>query len=373
MLLWQYKQPVEIFFHTGFAESLAGFLAERGFRKGLLVCDGFFRQNGLAEQYLAASGGRLVAAFSDIQPNPTLENADKCMEAMAEAGADFALALGGGSAIDCAKLACALSGSGVTTYEAHRNAKPLPARGLPLVAMPTTAGTGSEVTNVSVMTDEQRGIKWSLMGDALYPRVAVIDPSLTLSLPPSVTASTGFDVIAHALEGFWSKNHQPVCDAMALEAARLALLSLPEAYRDGGSLPARSRMCEASVLAGLAFLLPRTAGAHACSYPLTNIYKMPHGEACAFTLAAFARINAAAEGGRLNGFAQKLGFPDAIGMADHLDEMKKTLGLKCSLADASIDKADLPELSRLSRHPLLDNNPVSMNDDDMLAMYQSLA
>ena len=154
--------------------------------------------------------------------------------------------------------------------------------------------------------------------------MVLIDPTLTLSVPPKVTASTGMDVLPHALEGFWSKNHLPICDALALHAADLVLRFLPQAYHHGEDIVAREKMCEAAVIAGLAFSLPKTAASHACSFPLTSIYGLPHGEACAFTLGALCRINSKAENGRLNIFAKKLGLTDAEELAIQIDMLKKT-------------------------------------------------
>jgi len=373
MSAWQYKQPVEILFKTGFLAEIGRFLEERRFKNGLLICDEFFISNGKADEIIAESNGRLTGIFSDIRPNPTIGNVDACIKTVEDANAEFAVAFGGGSVIDCAKIACLLAKSNVPAALVHKGDAALPASGIPLIAIPTTAGTGSEVTGVSVLTDDTKGIKAPIAGDALYPKIAIIDPVQTISLPASVTAATGMDVLAHALESFWSKNHQPICDALAIEAARLTLEALPVAFRDGSNLQARTSMCEASLIAGLAFAVPKTAGAHACSFRLTNIYNMPHGEACAFTLAAFTRINSEAESGRLHWFAEKLGFADAYKLADHIDKMKNEMGLKTTLSQAGISVSDLPALAEKCRHPNLNNNPVTMSDNDVIAMFKTLA
>ena len=373
MYTWRYQQPVEIVFESGITQKLKGFLQERNLpQKGILVCDSYFVDSGLAAELTALCGDRLAGVFSDIKPNPSVKNVQDCAAAMAVCGAEFAVVIGGGSAIDCAKMACAIAKNGGNAAKILAGEEQLPSDGFPLIAVPTTAGTGSEVTGVSVLDDPERGVKAPVVGNALYPKIALIDPELTLSMSPYTTAATGMDALSHALEAFWSKNHLPVCDALALEAARKILNALPIAYKDGANYEARAEMCEASVLAGLAFAVPRTAGVHACSFPLTNRFGLSHGEACAFTLDTFTRINANAENGRVQHFARQLGFEGAEWLAEHIAGLKRDMGLKLTLAKAGIDQKDLPELVQLSRHPNLLNNPVEMTDEKLMKLYMSL-
>lgn len=365
--------PVEICFEGGCVERLGQILEARGYRNGVLVCDSFFQKNGMADEVIALSGGRLVRAFSEIRPNPTVENVDACAQVMREVGADFAVAMGGGSTMDCAKAACAICRTGDSIRDYHTGGKPLdPQKGIDLIAVPTTAGTGSEVTWVAVLSDEEKKLKAPLGNKMLLPKLALIDYRLTLGIPRPVTASTGVDVLSHALEGFWSVNHQPICDATALQAARTVFEYLPRAYEDGRDEKAREEMSKASLLAGLAFGHPLTTGSHACSFPLTNRYHVPHGEACAFTLDYFARLNAECENGRLHGFARACGFPDAYAMADRIAELKRALGLRTTLRELGIPEADIPSLSEASMHPNMRNNPVKMDVAMVEGMYRSL-
>jgi alcohol dehydrogenase class IV len=372
MMEWTYAQPVKLFFGAGRAKSLAKILSDFNLTDGLLVADPIFTKTGLVPQIIDYSQGRLVAVFSNITPNPTVKEVDDCAALIRERKIRFVVALGGGSSLDCAKAAASVCMTSDSIAEYHSGGKKFGKERIPLLALPTTSGTGSEVTPVAVLSDPERGIKAPLSSDNFYPVAAVIDPSLTLTAPPAVTASTGMDVLSHALEGFWSKNHQPICDAMALHAAQLAFEYLLTAYKDGNNLEAREKMSEASLTAGLAFGLPKTAGVHACSFPLTNIYHMPHGEACAFTLDAFIKINAGAEDGRLHKFAKMLGFNDAYQMADRTLELKKKMNLKITLKDAGIREDELDELANLSRHPNMLNNPVAMDVKSILKMYSGL-
>ena len=366
---WYYTQPVDILFETGSIKKLAGIAREHGWKKGVLICDPFFRQSGFAEKIIGLSGGAIAAVYSDITPNPHVDEVDTCATLLKKTGADFAVSLGGGSSLDCAKAACAVAVNGGSARDYHTGGKKIEKRGLPLIAVPTTAGTGSEVTCVAVLSDPEKGVKGPIANPLLYPSLALIDPELTLSVPKKVTASTGLDVISHAIEGFWSKGHQPVCDALALHAAKLAFDNILGAYEHGDDLTARENMCEASVIAGLAFTLPKTAASHACSFPLTSVYGLPHGEACAFTLDVLCTINAPAEGGRLNGFARARGFSNAAGMGRRITEIKHRTGMRCTLAEAGIKEEDLPDLAKRCHHPNMLNNPVELDDAAIIDMF----
>jgi alcohol dehydrogenase len=369
---WTYSQPVKIIFGNNKTEDLYNIFNSLHLKRGILICDPIFKSNGLMDKVLNYSGGILVETFHDITPNPTVDSVDACAAIMREKNIEFAVALGGGSSLDCAKAACSVCKTPYSIVDFHSGSKKLGSEHLPLIAIPTTSGTGSEVTPVAVLSNPHNGTKAPLVSDNFFPDYAIIDPTLTLTVPAHITASTGMDVLSHALEGFWSVNHQPICDAMAIHAANLVFKHLLPAYEDGGNLEAREKMSEASLMAGLAFGLPKTAGSHACSFPLTNIYHIPHGEACAFTLDAFTRINAEGEGGRLHEFAQTIGFKDAFEMADRILEMKKLMKLKVTLKDAGIYEKDLEELAKLSQHPNMLNNPVKMTVESTLEMYKNL-
>ena len=249
----------------------------------------------------------------------------------------------------------------------------MPQEHLPIIAVPTTAGTGSEVTCVSVLTNRALGKKAPIVSDGFFPSVAIIDPELTYSVPPHVTASTGMDVLSQAIEGYWSKGHQPICDACAIHAAPLVFKYLPIAVAEPDNAEARQKMCEASVIAGLAFTLPKTTSSHACSFPLTNIHGIPHGEACGLTLDWFARINKDAQHGRVQEFARAIGFENVDAMADAIHELKVKVGLRTGLKDLNLNAEQIADLVRISRHPNLYNNPVEITDEMLQDMYEHLA
>lgn len=371
---WDYMQPVKIYFGKGRVREIKKIAQELGVKRGLLVASPFFFRSGLAEKIMQESAGMLTASFGDISPNPDVTEVDECAEVIRKNNIGFVVALGGGSPMDCAKAAASVALTGDSIRKYYGTGISLPREHLPLIAIPTTAGTGSEVTCVSVLSDHVNGKKAPIVSDGFYPEAAIVDPELTYTMPPEVTAGTGIDVLSHALEGYWSKGHQPVCDALAVHAAQLVFRYLYRAYQNPEDEEAREKMCEASVTAGLAFTLPKTTSSHACSFPLTNIYHIPHGEACGLTLDYFTRINARGTGGeRVEILAKSLGFSDADAMADEIYALKKKTGLRCDLKDLKLSEDQIEELVRISRHPNLYNNPVEITDEMLDEMYRSLA
>jgi alcohol dehydrogenase len=274
--------------------------------------------------------------FSEVEPNPTVSSVDKLSEAINAHSADVVIALGGGSALDCAKAACSVAVQGGPTSRYHSGGEKLDGRHLPLIALPTTAGTGSEVTPVAVLDDPEKGVKTPLIYDNFFPKVALIDPELTFTMPPKVTAATGFDALSHAIEGYWSKNHQPICDLMALEAVRLFFRHFPAVLDDSGNREAREGMSMTALLGGLAFSQPKNAAVHACSYPLSSKYHLAHGVACAMTLDHFVRFNGEEMGERGDALARAAGLKDMEALADAIADLKSRSGLPVKLSEAGV-------------------------------------
>lgn len=373
---WEFNLPVKLVFGSGKRSDLAKYIDEIGGSRGVLVCGNSFCKNGVADEFLSLGGGKIVEIFSDIRPNPTTDNVNDCVRLMREVDADFAVALGGGSPMDCCKAACAIVRGDDNIEPYHSLGKPISAKeAIPMIAVTTTSGTASEVTNISVLTDINQNLKQPMNDPAMYPKIAVIDPELTLTVPPQVTASTGLDVLSHAIESYWSTLNQPICSACSIYAARLVFEWLEKAYTEPENLTAREKMAEASIVAGVAFSHPRTTGSHACSFPLTNIYGIPHGEACAFTLDYFVKFNAkhADSDGRLDALAKDCGFDSAYEMADEISAMKKRMGMRSRLSEIGCTSDEqIAELTKKSMSMLMKRNPIELSESDIGEMYNKL-
>ena len=373
---WEFNLPVKLVFGNGKRHNLSTYIDEIGGKQGVLVCGKSFVKNGVADAFVNHSNGRIKAVFSDIRPNPTTDNVDDCVKLIREINADFAVALGGGSPMDCCKAACAIAKGNDVIRSYHSEGKPVAAEeAIPMIAFSTTSGTASEVTNISVLTDVEKNLKNPMNDPAMYPKIAVIDPELTLSVPKQITASTGLDVLSHAIESYWSTLNQPVCTACSIYSARLVFEWLEKAYNEPDNLEAREKMAEASIVAGVAFSHPRTTGSHACSFPLTNIYGLPHGEACAFTLDYFIKFNAdnADKDGRITALAKDLGFDSPYAMAEEISAMKERMGMKSRLSQIGCKTEEqIFELTEKSMSMLMERNPIALTKENIYEMYKNL-
>lgn len=373
---WEFNLPVKIVFGSGKRAEIEKYIDETGGTCGVLVCSASVAKRGVANEFIKNSGGKIKEIFTDIRPNPTTDNVDSCAELMRSCNADFAVALGGGSPMDCCKAAAAIARGSGKIAEYHTSGRPVnAAEAIPMIAFPTTSGTASEVTNISVLTDTAKGLKAPMNDPAMYPKIAIIDPELTLSVPPAVTASTGLDVLSHAIESYWSTLNQPLCSACSVYAAKLVFKYLEKAYNEPNNLEAREKMAQASITAGVAFSHPRTTGSHACSFPLTNLYGVPHGEACAFTLDYFVKFNAdnADENGRIAAFARECGFKNAYEMANEISAMKKRMGMRSRLSEIGCTSDEqIAELTEKIMSMLMERNPIALSKQNILEMYRAL-
>lgn len=357
-----YSQPVKIHFGVGAFEKLGEVLESLSLSRCVLVCGRHFAPTA---QELDEKSGRICAVFSAVEQNPQLSGVEETVRLAREHNADAVIGVGGGSSIDTAKFAAAVALGEGNAIDYYRG-KAFPEKRLAIIAVPTTAGTGSEVTQVSVISHAAE--KKTINNPAFMPTAAIVDPMLSSTVPPRTTMNTGLDALAHALEGYWSRNHQPISDLMAIEAVRLVLANLEKAYTDGGDMDARSAMALASLLGGLSFALPKTAGSHACSYPLSEDYHLPHGEACAFTLDSFVRINADE---RLEYLCRAVGLEGTGALAERIAQLKALGGLRCRLSE--LGEVDVNKLAAdAAAHPLMGNNPVSMDADALKAMFEAL-
>ena len=358
---WSFFNPVNIRFGWGCAAETADVLRAMGLKRAALVVSPSALRFGLTDIVTGPAPQLFIEEeiFARMQPNPTVQNMMDCAAFLARVKADAVVAIGGGSALDCAKAA---------------------AGGLPVIALPATAGTGSEATCISVLTDVDARRKVPRADPAMYPAAALVDPALTLTVPPGVTAATGMDALSHAVEALWSIHHNPAADALALRAVPRILQNIETAYANPEDKSARTALSEGSLLAAMAFSQAKTAAAHACSFPLTVRYGLPHGTACAFTLPALCRINAPAEDGRLHAIARALGFAGgserdaAFALADELDRLNAALRLPRTLQAAGIPVSDLPDLAlECLEPPNIRNNPVPMDAAAVEAMFMGLA
>jgi alcohol dehydrogenase class IV len=255
-------------------------------QKALFVCGRkALRRSGILERALndLQKAGVQTVLYDAVQSEPTLGMVQSAVDLARQEQVEVVIGMGGGSAMDVGKATAVLSRQTGTVKECHRG-RPIDKPGLPFISIPTTAGTGTEVTNNAVLTDPEFGIKKSIRGPLLYATTAIVDPELTLSLPPEVTASSGADALCQAIESFVGHGAQPASDALSGQAIQWIGRSLVRAYENGSDIQARADMLYGSLLAGMAMTNTRLGGAHGLAHPLGYRYHIPHGVICGLLL-----------------------------------------------------------------------------------------
>ncbi|MCA1024291.1 iron-containing alcohol dehydrogenase [Halobacillus litoralis] len=256
--------------------------------KALIISDPIMESIGnvaACEEYLQEVGVPFTT-YTGVDTEPTNIHVREAMERCTAEKCDVVIAIGGGSCIDTAKAVAVLMTNGGLISEYFETDKPFHEKPLPLIALPTTAGTGSEVTKVTVITDTKTNVKMMLARRELLPEVAIVDPKLTISCPKSVTAATGVDALCHAIEAFISKKAHPVTDALALSAIDHIMKNIRRAYHEDHDLEAKDKMSLGSMLAGVAFSNASVALVHGMSRPIGALFHVPHGISNAMLLPA---------------------------------------------------------------------------------------
>ena len=375
-----FNTSASIIFGTGEATKIGTLGKARLGTKILFVTDKGVIKAGLAESALASlkDAGCEIVIFDEVVADPPEDIVLRCA-AMA-ADKDGVIGFGGGSSMDVAKLAALLAKSGETLAAIYGVGLAKGPR-LPLMLVPTTAGTGSEVTPISIVTTgthEKKGV----VSPVILPDIALLDPDLTLGLPPLVTAATGIDAMVHAIEAYASKsaNNNPVSKILAREALRLMGAHLLTAVRDGTNKEARGAMLLGAMLAGQAFANSPVAAVHALAYPLGGHYHIPHGLSNALVLPEVLRFNAP-DAAHLYAEIAVDAFPElaeigtqarAAAFADRLHRLAQECGLPTKLRDNGVTRESLPMLAddAMKQTRLLVNNPRALTYDDALMIYE---
>jgi alcohol dehydrogenase class IV len=374
--------PSDLVIGGGTSDDLAEHVARIGVERPLVVSDRFLLEKGpagpLVERLQAA--GVAVAAFGDVQPDPTLDNVNGALDALRQHEADGVVAIGGGSPMDTAKAAAvAFANPGDVRDYAGYNQVPGP--GLPLVAVPTTAGTGSEVTRVAVITDTDRDVKMMMLDGHLMARVAISDYKLTMSTPADLTSWVGVDSLTHAIEAYVSKKATVLTDMLALEAARLIGAHMRRVVSDPDDEEAREAMMLGATLAGAAFSNSSVALVHGMSRPIGAHFHLAHGLSNALLLPAVTRFSVAGAPERYATIAREMGLAGADDddevacgrLVEELDALNADLGIP-SLSGAGVDRQHLERVVQDMAQAALDSgspgfNPRPATKEEIVELY----
>ncbi len=319
--------------------------------------------------------------FDSVEPDPKYELAIEAAKAVKDAGADSIIGIGGGSSLDIAKIASILV-TNTDPIGAYFGIDLVPKAGLPMILIPTTAGTGSEVTPIAILSDHHEKLKKGIVSPYLFPNCAILDCELTLGLPDHVTAATGMDALIHAIESYTSKNASNITDMLAIEAMTLIFENIRTAYSDGSNLEARAKMLEGSMLAGMAFANAGVTAVHAFAYPIGAEFHIPHGLANSIMLAPVMEFNML---GNLSKFAsmaqifgesvEELSDRDAAETTiEVISILSEDLKMTARLSDFGVKEDDVPGLAAgvLKVTRLLANNPRLLKQEDAEEIYRQV-
>jgi alcohol dehydrogenase len=370
--LARYELPTRIVYGEGALAQLPALLAEVGVTHPLIVTDRGLEATPLPGQVssVLAAAGVVHGVFAEVEPDPATTVVDRAAALIVERSHDGVIGLGGGSAMDAAKAAAAAATAGVPVSQlvgpGNVQVKPLP-----IIAIPTTAGTGSEVTQFAVLSDVEAGAKVSLASMLLMPEFAVLEPELTTGLPPALTASTGLDALGHATESYGSVWNNPVSEGMALHAVSLVGQHLRTAVADPGNRVARAGMLAASCLAELAANSTRLGLAHALAVPLGATHHIPHGVGVAMILRPMAAFNEQVEPGRYQQLAAMLD-PSASRLSGAMAGLYQDVGLTARLRDFGVGPDDYDRVIAMAmRSDNVQANPRPAGSEELRALLQA--
>jgi alcohol dehydrogenase class IV len=369
-------EPIEIIrpealeFGPGTVAAVARFAEAKGLRRPLVVADAF---NAARVDLLGLPGE--VAVFGEVNFEPDIPSLEAALAAAEHSEPDLVVGFGGGSAMDLAKLVAVLAGSEQTIHDVV-GAEKVSGRQLALIQVPTTSGTGSEAGTRSLVTDPATQNKLAVQSRHMLADLAVVDPDMTMTVPPQVTAATGMDAMAHCVEAYTSRKAHPLIDLYALEGIRLVGRHLARAARDGADREARAGLALASLYGGFCLGPVNTTAGHAVAYPLGTRHHVPHGLACALIFPHTLAFNAPAVPERTATVLDALGLDESSDEADTVARISRwcaDLGIEMRLSKLGVAEDDLPVMADEAHaiRRLLDNNPRDIGRDEILELYRA--
>ena len=321
--------------------------------------------------------------YENVPSDPTVETIDTGTSLARKENCNLVIALGGGSVLDTGKAISAMvtnEGSVADYQEIEGKGRKFKTKPIPFIAIPTTSGTGSEATKNAVITNTEFSLKKSIRDPMLIPEVALVDPELTLSLPPHITADCGGDALTQCIESYLGKKSQEITDALSLHAIGLIGKSLVKAVKDGKNLEARKDMAMAALLSGLCLSNSGLGAVHALSHPLGVYYKIPHGLSCAVLLPYVMEYNLPVVTKKLAKIAQSLGEDISLlseteaaqRAVEKIKEILSQAGIKCNLSEWKIKKEDFSQLIKGAKGGSLNNNPRDTSDEDLIELLYKM-
>lgn len=382
----EFYAPGKIIFGLGSLKQIGVEVKRLGNKVLVVLGKGSMRKSGTLDRltHLLKETHIEYTIYENIPSDPTVEIVDKGANLARKEKCNLIIALGGGSVLDTGKAISAMvtnEGSVADYQEIEGKSRKFHHNTIPFIAIPTTSGTGSEATRNAVITNTKLGLKKSIRDPWLIPEVALIDPELTLPLPPDLTAICGGDALTQCIEAYLGKNSQEITDALALKAIELIGKSLVKAVKEGNNLEARKDMAIAALLSGLCLSNSGLGAAHALSHPLGVHYKIPHGLSCAVLLPYVMEFNLPVVTKKLTKIAQSLGEDISLlseteaaqGAVKKIKKMFSQAGIKTNLSEWGIKEDYFPQLAKEAKGGSLNNNPRDTSDKDLIELLYKTA
>ena len=377
-LIGNWSYPTNIRFGAGRIDEIADACTATGIERPLLVTDRGLANLPITTNTLALleQAGLGAALFSDVDPNPNQHNLAAGVEAFKQGGHDGVIAFGGGSGLDLGKTVAFMHGQtrpvwdfeDVGDWWTRADADAI----APIIAVPTTAGTGSEVGRAGVLSNSETHEKKIIFHPKFLPSIVICDPELTVGMPAAITAGTGMDAFAHCLEAYCSPHYHPMSQGIAVEGMRLVKENLPLAYADGGNIEARAHMMSAAAMGATAF--QKGLGAiHSLSHPIGARYNTHHGTTNAVVMAPVLAANRSAIEKRIDSLAAYLGIGGGFGgFYDYVVELNASLGIPANLTELGVTDPDLDWLVESAmKDPSCGGNPIEMTEAYTRALFEA--
>ena len=388
MTLKTYYNPVEILFGINSLLNISEFAQKYTQNtknaKILIVTDkNLLNILGISEKIheLLEKDGFAVDVFEKEGDFSSIEIIDYGANLVRDKNYSLIIGIGGGSAMDTAKCMAILGKNPGSINNYLKEGKTLENHGIPLIEVPTTSGTGSEVTRWATVWDlGEKQKKYSLSDIKMYAKGSIVDPTLVKSLPKKMSVITGFDALSQAIEAYWSKNHNPISDIYALEAISIIFSNLQEIFNDPSNIETRKNLAFGSLISGLAFSNTKTTAVHSVSYPITLHFQVPHGLACALTLSEFLRFNSKKTAdnldeapARIQKISEAIGADSPEKAAQMITELMKNLNLPTKLNEVGIDKKGIELIIDEGFTPdRVKNNPRNLTEKKLREILQEL-
>ena len=378
-LMGNWSYPTQIKFGAGRIREIADACNQANIKRTLLITDKGLSNLPITSRtlQLMKEAGLGDALFSNVDPNPNEKNLNSGITAFKEGNHDGVIAFGGGSGLDLGKLVAFMVGQDRSVWDFEDVSdwwtRANPNTIFPIVAIPTTAGTGSEVGRASVLTNSDTLEKKIIFHPQILPKVVICDPELTIEMPKSITAGTGLDAFAHCVEAFSSPHYHPMSQGIAVEGMRLVIENLGKVYSDGSDIEARANMMSAALMGATAF--QKGLGAiHALSHPIGAVHHTHHGTTNAVCMPAVLRLNESKIRDRFDSVTGYLGIQNGFsGFKVFVDEFNASLNIPLRLSDLGVENPDLGKLVKGAlSDPSCGGNPVKLTSDNLKALFEEV-